>query len=595
MSENLNAQVTAALKAKQFDKALELIDGTISSDGNKPELLHNKGTVYAQMGNFKAALSCFKQVLELSPESIPSLTNAARACGHLKAPTCALEYLEKALQLSPESADIWHLRGIALCDLSRFNEALTSLSKALKIDPGLSHALLIRGITRKRVGDQEGALMDFTKLAELCPENSAGWALRGQMLREQQDYDGALASFDRAIEIDDSDPNLWNSRALLLGLTGKNREAEESARNALDIDPLNSNALVYLSKSLTDQGRFIEALEVAEAAIESDHQSSMSFVLKADVLNRMGRSVEALDAAKKASKRDPGSSYPWMIRASILISSEQPRAALRAIAKAQARNPKIPIAGRIKYGILLTMGRRSSRKAIKALLDYLQDHAEDVEAWNEFGALKHHRRRFKQAAEAFAEAAKRDPTNPLHRYNQAVALISDGQRATGISLLRGLSQPPHDFLPAQSALKELDKLVRVWWWDWWFLTSHPKRLIGSALLAITGTYLLLPMLSAEATLPLIGARLNTGMSFQYYILPGAILLVLLLLPNIQKISRDGVELTAIEERNRPAFLPLQELASAASRSLENAHAPTAACEGEEWQSTIAQTEHRSRQ
>ena len=577
------SEFKSALEAKQFDKASEIIDGMISTDGKKPELLHNKGIVYAQMGNFKAALGCFEQALELSPESIPSLKNAARACGHLKVPDRALAYLEKALQLSPESASLWHLRGIALCDLSQFNAALTSLSKALKINPGLSHALLIRGITRKRLGDREGALLDFSKLAELCPGDPAGWALRGQVLREQKDYEGALTSFDRAIEIDNSNPNLWNSRALLLGLRGENREAEQSARNALEIDPLNSNALVYLSKSLTDQGRFVEALEVVETAIKSEPQSSMSLVLKADMLNRMGKTVEALDTVKKASKLSPESSYPWMTRSSIHIAAKKPRAALHAIAKAQKRNPDIPISGKIKYGILLAMGRRSSRRAIKALLDYLQDHAQDVEAWNELGLLKHRRRKFKQAAEAYAEAAKCDPDNLLHTYNQAVALISDGQRATGISLLRGLSKSPHDFLPAQSALTELDKLVRVWWWDWWFLNGHPKRLIGSVLLIITGTYLLLPMLSANAIFPLIGDRLNTGMSFQYYILPGAMLLVLLLAPNIQKISRDGVELTAIEDTSRPAFLPLQELASAAvSPSLESAYTPTATSAGEDW-------------
>jgi tetratricopeptide (TPR) repeat protein len=582
MGTNRVAKLKAALKSKQFDNALEIIDAMISASGESHELLHDKGLIYVQMRNLKDALVCFERALELAPQSIPTLTNAAMACGHLELPSRALSYLEKALQLAPNAAKLWQLRGVALCDLSRFNEALTSFANALKIDPKYSQALVQRGIARLRLQDREGALSDFSTLTELFPEDQAGWALRGQVLREQGHYEEALMSFDRAIEINNGDPVLWNSRALLLGLQGKNREAEESARRALEIDPLNSNALIYLSKSLTDQGRFPEALQSVDAAIQIESQSGMALVLKADMLNRIGKTAEALDTARKASKRSPDSSYPWMIRASIHISAEKPKAALRAIAKAQKKSPQIPMSGKIKYGILLAMGKRRSRRAIKALLDYLHDHTQDVEAWNELGALKHRSRRFKQAAEAYAEAAKRDPENPLHRYNQAVALISDGQRATGISLLRGLSKSPHNFLPAESALEELDKLVRVWWWDWWFRDGHIKKLIGSILLMMTGFYLLLPTLSAGVILPLIGDRLNTGMSFQYYVLPGAVLLVLLLLPNIQKISRHGVELTAIEDKSRSALLPLQELASAASRSLESVHASTAYSVGDEW-------------
>ena len=580
-NKQLLSDFQKAFTAKAYHESIGILEQIIEASPKDPSLWHNKGIAQGLLGQFAEALRSFQAALQLAPKSIPSLTNAAMACGHLGIPDQALIYIDKGLSMASENSNLWQLRGTALGDLSRTEEAIASFSRALELDSKSTQALMKRGIARMRLGDQDGALSDFDTVTEIDENVAAGWALRGYLLKEQGEYEDALTSLDRALEADETNPNLWTSRALLLGLMGQNTEAEASARKALEFDPRNINALLYRSKALTDLGRFTEALSAVETASDLN-SSAMVLALKANVLNRMGKSNEALDTARQASKLDPNSSYPWMLRAAALISMKRLPAALRAIGEAIKRKPRIPSAKKIRYEILMTMGKRRSRRAAKALRAYLQDNPGDETALNDLGGLEHRRRRFAQAAAAFAEAAQQDPDNRLYRYNQAVALISAGQRSAGVGLLKGLSEPPHSFLPARSALQEIDKLIRIWWWDWWFRNGYPRRLVGLVLLLLTGVYTLLPTLSTGISLPLVGALLNTGMSFQYYVLPASILLLLLLLPNIQRISKEGIELAAPEGKSKPDFLPLQELAKAESPDIESILNSSSNLPNEEW-------------
>src|SRR5580658_2628222 len=70
--------VRAALRARDFDKAIELTKSALKQSPNNDQLWTLQGIAYVSKGDSKDALVSFQQALKIAPNNVPALEGAGQ-------------------------------------------------------------------------------------------------------------------------------------------------------------------------------------------------------------------------------------------------------------------------------------------------------------------------------------------------------------------------------------------------------------------------------------------------------------------------------------------------------------------------------------
>jgi tetratricopeptide (TPR) repeat protein len=166
--EDPTVSIGTALRAREFDKAVELTRSALRASPGSAQLWTLQGIAFAGKGDSKPALAAFQQALKISPNSVAALAGAAQIeyeadsreavpllnrllelrpgdpTGH--AMLAVLEYrkgdcpaavphFDKAGKLLDSQLDALHAYATCLAKLKRLDEAATVLQRALALRP----------------------------------------------------------------------------------------------------------------------------------------------------------------------------------------------------------------------------------------------------------------------------------------------------------------------------------------------------------------------------------------------------------------------------------------------------------------------------
>src|SRR6267378_7608416 len=76
--ENQVESISSALRAREFDKAVELSRSALRESPNNSQLWTLQGIALASKGDSKEALAAFQQALKIAPNSVAALAGAAQ-------------------------------------------------------------------------------------------------------------------------------------------------------------------------------------------------------------------------------------------------------------------------------------------------------------------------------------------------------------------------------------------------------------------------------------------------------------------------------------------------------------------------------------
>jgi tetratricopeptide (TPR) repeat protein len=93
--------ISDALRARDFDAAIELSRAALQQAPNNPQLWTLQGIAFASKGDNKQALAAFQQALKISPNNIAALAGAAQI-EYQTGSQGAVPLLNHLLQLRPE-------------------------------------------------------------------------------------------------------------------------------------------------------------------------------------------------------------------------------------------------------------------------------------------------------------------------------------------------------------------------------------------------------------------------------------------------------------------------------------------------------------
>jgi len=215
------AEISKALQANQFDRALDLLRPTLQKFPSSDDLWVMQGVAYARKGQNKEAFDSFRTALKISPNNVQAL-HAVIQAEYDNGDARAIPLLEHLLKLHPEES--------------------------------MSHAML--AVLEYQQGRCSDAVVHFEKAGSLFDEQISALHAYATCLVKLRRLDAAVQVFRRALALNPDDKRERQLLACLQVMTKKPKEA-----------------LVTLAPLLTDDHVESATLELASAAYEDTHDT----------------------------------------------------------------------------------------------------------------------------------------------------------------------------------------------------------------------------------------------------------------------------------------------------------------------------------
>ncbi len=289
-----------------------------------------KGIELGELGRLEEALEAYNKATELDPQLAEAWYNKGVALDELGRLEEALEAYNKATEIDPQLAKAWYNKGVALYKLGRLEEELEAFTKAIEIDPHYARAWYNKGVTLGQLGRREEELEAYNKAIEIDPKDAQAWHNKGAILYELgRPPEETLEAFNKAIEINPHYAPAWNGKGAILYELGRPpEETLEAFNKAIEIDPKDALAHKNLAEVYFSLGAIEQAEANAKQAISLNNKLTPALLLKGKIEIEQKEYAKASQTFALAISSDLGNPLPllWKAYAQYLQaeSSHQP-------------------------------------------------------------------------------------------------------------------------------------------------------------------------------------------------------------------------------------------------------------------------------
>jgi tetratricopeptide (TPR) repeat protein len=227
--------IGSALRAREFDKAVELTRSALQAAPGNAQLWTLQGIAFAGKGDSRQALAAFQQALKIAPNSLAALAGAAQ-----------IEY----------EADR--------------REAVPLLNRLVELRPGdpTAHAML--AVLEYRNGNCTAAVPHFDKAGLLLDSQLDALHAYATCLARLKRLDEAAAVLQRAVALRPDDPRERHLLASIQIMARKPQDALATLRPLLDAGHPTADTLQLFSNAAEDAGDTPQAVSTLRQAILLD-------------------------------------------------------------------------------------------------------------------------------------------------------------------------------------------------------------------------------------------------------------------------------------------------------------------------------------
>jgi tetratricopeptide (TPR) repeat protein len=190
--------VQLAIEGKN-QEALNVLNQSLKINPNYAEAYAERGLVYSDLKDYKAALENYNQALRLDSKDWHVYNNRGIARFHLKDLQGAIADYDQALKLK-ESPIVYYNRGNAYSRSGNSQRSIADYDRALQLNPKYASVYRNRGNQRNSLGQTQAAITDYNQALQLTPNDAVALSGRGGAKMNLQDFQGALADFNAAIK-----------------------------------------------------------------------------------------------------------------------------------------------------------------------------------------------------------------------------------------------------------------------------------------------------------------------------------------------------------------------------------------------------------
>lgn len=242
MGQNLNFAVASqgVLSLKNTDKVQSLSEWTYGIGRKTPRLaeeLCKKGFNFSIRGEFKEALSYYKEAAEKSPEDALAWYGLGSCYVGLEDPEAAIAAFQQAVRADPQNPTPYYNLGRYYGTLERYEEAISSYKKAVEVDPDHAMSYFDLGIIYSKQEAFDAGEQAFKEVLRIEPGHAPSYYFIGLTHGERGRYEAAVQAYQQALKIDpESLPTLYQL-GIAFGKLGNVVDEIASYTAAIRIDP----------------------------------------------------------------------------------------------------------------------------------------------------------------------------------------------------------------------------------------------------------------------------------------------------------------------------------------------------------------------
>jgi protein O-GlcNAc transferase len=259
------------------------------------------GRALAAIGQDEQAITLFKHVLEVDPESTAASYQLALALQRSNNVQEAISLLKKVVAAEPSNADAMTNLGMALCQAQLAKDAVPVLQRAVALAPESVTAhqdLAAAYVQLSQFGDAVSELHQAIKLAPDQPQLHYNLGLAFKM---QDDAAQAIPELQIAERLDSSAPEAPYLLGVLYMQTGHYEDAAREMDLSLKLRPENGDGWAALGSVYDKLNRPAEATSALREAIRQLPNQPDPHLTLAAVLTKQNQPAEAAAERKKAA------------------------------------------------------------------------------------------------------------------------------------------------------------------------------------------------------------------------------------------------------------------------------------------------------
>ncbi len=384
------------------------------------------------MTQFEAMIHLFALVLALSLQPAVREDRSAAYGLFLDAlalrdagrPEEALKALQKALKADPQAADAHAEIARIQADNGHFDLAIIAVNRAIRISPERDDLRSLAGQIHQFYAQSGGgenelrlAVREYETAATLDPGNPGPLRDLTRLYSVLRDAKAALQTWKRLSVVDPSNVDAFVQVASLSLATGDTKSAIQALETAVAADPENALALQHLGDIQRENAAPAEALKHYQAAARLDDKDLVTRLKIGEILIEERRGAEALAVAEEMLEQDVNNRFALDLKARAFKELSRVDEAIDIAEGLAASDPKDLKAGFLLVTLLEQKGSlEEASEKLNALLAR-NTSGEDADGiarnnrvfWAHAGMVRQRMGRFKEAADAFGEAAKSGP------------------------------------------------------------------------------------------------------------------------------------------------------------------------------------------
>lgn len=246
-------------KKSDLQAAIRYLDQAISLKPDYGAAYRDRGTTYANLGQYARAIEDFNQAIRLKLDDAKAYRNRGIVYGRLVQHVKALEDINQAIRLKPDDAVAFSNRGIVYGRLGQHARAIEDHDQAIRLKPDDATAFAKRAIAYERLGQYARAIEDYDQAIRLKPDYFVAFVTRGIAYRELGQYDRAIEDFNQAIRLKPDDTLTFVGRGIAYRELGLYDRSIEDFNLAIRLKPgdalfFGGRGAVFLRMGQNSQG-----------------------------------------------------------------------------------------------------------------------------------------------------------------------------------------------------------------------------------------------------------------------------------------------------------------------------------------------------
>jgi tetratricopeptide (TPR) repeat protein len=442
-SQNPVEPISAALRAHDFDKAVELSKFALKTSPNNAQLWTLQGIAYVNKGDGKDALAAFEQALKISPNNIAALEGAAQI-QYQAGNAAAIPLLNRLLQLHPDNPTGHAMLAVLEYRKGNCPAAVPHFEKAGPLVDSQLDALHAYATCLVRLKRLDAAADTLQKAVALHPDDPRDRQVLASIQLMDHKPKDALNTLQSLLEAKAPDSTTLQLASRAYEDTGDTPQAVSTLRQALLLDPQNISLYLDFATICFSHESFQVGIDVITEGLSQQPKSDDLYVARGVLYVQLAQYDKAEADFEKAYELNPHQSLSTAAQGLAAVQANDLDHALVSIQEKLKRKPDDPLLLYLQADVLSQKGvepgtpdfqlaMRSAQKSVALQTTLASSHAV-------LAKLYMQAEQYQAAIEQCRKALSIDPKDQTAVYRLIQALRKTGQQKEIPDLLKRLAQ-----------------------------------------------------------------------------------------------------------------------------------------------------------